>query len=85
MAKLQIKTRVGTISYDVSSRKWTAEEGDPSWTGLLVAEAERLSIGYSYSPADGQPGARLVQDVANKMGGKAIISPCPPVEEGVVY
>jgi hypothetical protein len=42
---------------------------------------------YSYSPADGEPGAKLLADAADFLLGESVwlAPPSPPLPEGAVY
>lgn len=88
---IAVRFEVGTIKL-VTGNGWTwepaerpADEEDRWALGTMAKAASNLSIGYSYSPADGQPGYALAAKVAEELGGKAILPPVTPGEKGVVY
>lgn len=49
-----------------------------------LTAAQRISLDYTYSPADGYPGCALAMIVAQRLGGKAILPDFPPVPKDAV-
>lgn len=50
-----------------------------------LGAARTVAASYEYGgPADGYPGCRLAWEIAQAVGGEAILPPAPPLPEGAI-
>lgn len=86
-----VKLPEGYLQLESSRGKWewvpgADAQGDDAQALAVKADfANLLTEDYRYSPADGQPGHRLAWEVAQKLGGEAVVPPPDKAPEGLVF
>jgi hypothetical protein len=83
------RTYVATLSRD---RTWSVRSDGPGGPAGEHVTAEWLALRYGpdgtrayRGPSDGPYGAKILDDLAREVGGRADIVPQPPGDPGVVY
>ena len=80
MDEIRVRLKDGSLVRQPDG-KWKAEgRVRPG----LVAHANAITDEYRYSPADGYPGYRLAELVAQALGGEAVLPEPPPLPKGAI-
>jgi hypothetical protein len=80
----KVKTPHATV-FLMPGWRWVPAKGGGEVARAVAAMASSAGLHYTYSPADGFPGAKLARMVAEMLGGVASFPPRGPSIPGAVY